>query len=208
MIVIFDRQHYGKPSGTDLGAGVDLDHDGDVEAQEREANLTPLYYLPAKRTLEALGQSVYVIDSGWYSDRHDRANSIAWANQGQKVAYVACHINAGKGDYSVMIHDQRSTNGSRLALSLSAAMADHSISGIERNLVRAATADNAWSRAYSTIKGIYSGPANISGVCLEPYFLDREAHQWLATPEGGEAIAEALVSGLMDWGRNGSCLSS
>jgi len=202
MIVIFDRQHYGKPNRPDdLGAAIDLDGDGNIEDQEKEANLTPLYYLPAKRTLEALGQSVYVLDSGWYSDRHKRANAIAAANPDKKVAYIACHVNAGKGDYSVMIHDQRSGNGSRLALALSAAIADHAISGIQRSLVRAASADNAWKRGYSTIKGIYSGPNNISGVCLEPYFIDRQDHQWLATPEGGEALAEALVSGLMDWGR-------
>ena len=39
MIVILDRQHYGKPGKNDLGAGADLNHDGKVESDEREARL-------------------------------------------------------------------------------------------------------------------------------------------------------------------------
>ena len=80
MIVIFDRQHYGKPGKSDLGAGVDLDGDGKVETAEMEANLTPLYIHPARRLLEASGHSSYVFDNGWYADRHNRANALAKAN--------------------------------------------------------------------------------------------------------------------------------
>lgn len=38
MIVIFDRQYYGKPNQNDLGAGVDLDADVLVDIQARIAN--------------------------------------------------------------------------------------------------------------------------------------------------------------------------
>ena len=199
MIVIFDRQHYGKPNQNDLGAGVDLDGDGTVETAEREANLTPLYYLPAKAALEALGHTVYVLDSGWYSDRHERANQIARDNPDEWVAYLACHINAGGGDYAVMINDARSGNGKRLAEALAQSISDAKLAGISRSLVRGASADNDWSRAYTTIKGIYSGPGNISGVCVEPFFIDRPEHQWLASAQGGRAIADALVAGLVAW---------
>jgi len=199
MIVIFDRQHYGKPNQNDLGAGVDLDGDGTVETAEREANLTPLYYLPAKAALEALGHTVYVLDSGWYSDRHERANQIARDNPDEWVAYLACHINAGGGDYAVMINDARSGNGKRLAEALAQSISDAKLAGISRSLVRGASADNDWSRAYTTIKGIYSGPGNISGVCVEPYFLDKSSHQWLATPNGARELSDALVDGLIRW---------
>jgi hypothetical protein len=199
MIVIFDRQHYGKPNQNDLGAGVDLDGDGTVETAEREANLTPLYYLPAKAALEALGHTVYVLDSGWYSERHQRADDIARNNPHELVAYLACHINAGGGDYAVMIHDTRSGGGKRLAEALAQAIADADLPGVSRSLVRGASADNDWSRAFNTIKGIYSGPGNISGVCVEPYFLDKAAHQWLATPEGAQLLSEALVDGAVRW---------
>jgi hypothetical protein len=200
MIVIFDRQHYGKPNRpNDLGAAVDLDGDGQIATGEREAMLTPYYYGPAKAMLEEMGHTVYVLDAGWYSDRHKRACEIAANNPGMRVAYLACHINAGGGDYAVMIHDERSGGGSALANHLSAAIYDHNLTGIRRSLVRAASADNAWKRGYTTIKGIYSGPANISGVCLEPFFIDRPDHQWLASVQGGKALASALVDGLVRW---------
>jgi len=199
MIVIFDRQHFGKPGKSDLGAGYDLDQDGKVQLQEQEANLTPLYYLSAKRELERLGHSVYVFDQGWYSDRHKKANAIAAANKSTLVAYIACHINAGKGDYSVMISDERSSRGASLAVCLSNALAASQLSGLKRNLTRSASASNEWNRGFSTISGIFAGPANIAGVCFEPYFIDRPQHAWLATPEGGEAIAKAIVTGLTAW---------
>jgi hypothetical protein len=73
------------------------------------------------------------------------------------------------------------------------------LTGIKRALVRAATAENEWKRGFSTIKGIYSGPENISGICLEPFFIDRPEHQWLTSAQGGRAIADALVAGLVAW---------
>ncbi len=76
MVLILDRQHYGKPNQNDLGAGADLDGDGKVELDEREANLTPLYIAAAKQLAEAEGHTVYVLDSGWYSDRHEQAVEI------------------------------------------------------------------------------------------------------------------------------------
>jgi len=199
MIVIFDRQHYGKPGKSDLGAGYDLDQDGNVELQEREANLTPLYIDPARKMLEGLGHTVHVLDAGWYSERHKQANAIAAATE-EPVAYLACHINAGRGDYAVMIHDERSAGGKQLANNLTAALFDHNPPGIRRFLVRGASASNAWRRGFSTIRGIYAGPANISGVCVEPYFIDHPGHRVLASPEGGSALAEALVDGLIQWG--------
>jgi hypothetical protein len=199
VIVIFDRQHYGKPGKSDLGAGVDLDGDGKVETAEMEANLTPLYYLPAKKLLEALGHNVYVFDNGWYSDRHNRANALAKANPNQRVAYLACHINAGRGDYAAFIHDARSRKGSTLANALADAYTKARITGIKRTLVREGTPDNAWNRGLNTIKGIYAGPSNITGVCLEPYFLDRQDHYWLSGDIGNEKIANALVAGLVKW---------
>ena len=40
MVLILDRQHYGKPGQNDLGAGADLDGDNVVAIDERVANLT------------------------------------------------------------------------------------------------------------------------------------------------------------------------
>ena len=203
MIVIFDRQHYGKPGSAsgDRGAGVDLDGDGQVESAEQEANLTPLYIDPAREILTQLGHTVYLLDSGWYSQRHEQAVSIARDHLGERVAYLACHINAGGGDYAVTLHDSRSSGGAALAGSIADAIAaDADLSCLGRSLARSASATNEWSNAYNTVKGIYLGPANISGACLEPYFLDQAAHRWLTTPEGGAALAGAIVDGVIRWG--------
>lgn len=202
MIVIFDRQHYGKPGKpADRGAAYDLDGDGVVESQEQEANITPLYYLPAKAELERLGHSVYLLDSGWYPDRHKQANAIATQNAGKRVAYVACHINAGGGSYSAVLHDERSRGGAGLASAVSNALLLASLSGVTKHLVHGSSATNVWKRGFTTIAGIYSGPSNIAGICFEPFFLDNPKHQWLATVEGGQAVGKALAIGLANWGK-------
>ena len=203
MIVIFDRQHYGKPGRSDMGAGYDIDADGVVEDQEREANLTMRYIEPAIEALKLKGSEVHLLDSGWYPDRHTMANNIARQNPGEKVAYLACHVNAGKGDYMVCIHDSRSMNGRDLATSIAQTAAYRRMPDVRRFLTRAANATNDWRRGYSTIKGIYLGPSNISGICFEPYFLDSTEHSYLSTHEGGEIIAEALAHGIERWGVNG-----
>jgi len=200
MIVIFDRQHFGKPGKSDTGAASDLDGDGVTETQEQEANLTPLYYGAAKTMLEAMGHQVVVLDSGWYPARHERANQIARNNLSQKVAYLACHINAGKGDYSVMIHDERSQNGKRLADCLARSLERQNLPGLKRHLTRSATATNEWRRGFSMIQGIYAGPPNIAGVCVEPYFIDRPEHAWAGTVSGSKIIGESLVVGILAWG--------
>ena len=140
-IFIFDRQHHGKPNRRDMGAGFDLDGDGKVEYQERETQLTPLYYLPAKKLLESLGHRVVILDSGWYSERHRKANRIAMENPRTPVAYLACHVNAGKGSYAAYIHDSRSRGGARLARVLGNATADAALPKISRVRVVQGTLD-------------------------------------------------------------------
>ena len=198
-IVIFDRQHYGKPGGGELGAAYDLDHDGRIEDHEREANLTPRYYLPAKRLLEDQGHTVYVLDQGWYSARHREVRRLAMLHSSQHCVYVACHVNAGANGhtrpYSLVISDARSTQGRNIAAEVSAAMRDADIPGINRCITREGT-ETEWTNGLNTIKGIYEGPANVAGICFEPYFLDNHRHHYAATKEGGEQIGAALATGL------------
>jgi len=145
VIVILDRQHYGKPGKNDLGAGADLDGDGKVQDDEREANLTLVYIEAAKQMLEADGHTVHILDSGWYSSRHEQAAGIALANPDDKCAYIACHLNAGGGDYSVALYDHRSTGGHKLALSIAAAMASD-ITAVGRHLVKASSRTSGATR--------------------------------------------------------------
>ncbi len=206
MIVIFDRQHYGKPGRSDLGAAYDVDADGDIGWQEREANLTPMYYEPAIAMLQAAGAVVHVLDSGWYHERHAEACRISRANPVEPVAYIACHVNAGGGDYAAVIHDARSRRGEDLAESLALALGESRLP-VARSIVRPAKASGSWRRAFTTIKGVYAGTPEspstpwLCGVCFEPYFLDQPDHASLATREGGRRIAQALATGLLRWGQ-------
>ena len=198
MVLILDRQHYGKPGQNDLGAGADLDGDGVVELDEREANLTLLYINAAKQLAEAQGHTVYVLDSGWYSDRHEQAIGIALSHPDDMCAYIACHLNAGGGSYSLALHDYRSHGGENLAKAVATEMSVK-IPEISRHLVRAASPDE-WTNGYYTVKGIYAGPGNLSGVCFEPVFMDNVEHQALLTPEGLVLLGQILANACIAWG--------
>tara|TARA_R110000796_G_scaffold252590_1_gene388284 strand:+ start:1802 stop:2401 length:600 start_codon:yes stop_codon:yes gene_type:complete len=198
MVLILDRQHYGKPGQNDLGAGADLDGDGKVELDEREANLTLLYINAAKEMAEAEGHTVYVLDSGWYSDRHEQAIGIAMSHPDDMCAYIACHLNAGGGDYSLALFDYRSHGGENLATAVAAEMSVQ-LPHISRHLVRAASPDE-WTNGYYTVKGIYAGPGNLSGVCFEPVFMDNEDHQKYLDQDGLALLGYILANACIDWG--------
>ena len=198
MVLILDRQHYGKPDQDDLGAGADLDGDGVVELYEREANLTLIYINAAKELAEAEGHTVYILDYGWYSSRHEKAIEIAREHPDDMCAYIACHLNAGGGDYSLTLHDYRSRGGEKLAKAISLEMSAQ-VPEIRRHLSQAASPEQ-WTNGYYTIKGIYAGPGNLSGMCFEPVFMDNVDHQALLTDEGLTILGQALAEGCIAWG--------
>ncbi len=219
MIAFLDIQHKGKPGKNDLGAAHDLDGDGVIEACEHEANLTPIYAAEARRILEAAGVEVVMLERGAYSTRHRKAAELA-EEHGGPAAYVACHLNAGGGDYGLVCPDYRSAGGARLATEVRRFLLKRCrpelrrvINGPTAPTERPSSSRHAeawdrlprhggalrWPRAWSTIAGIYDGPANLSGVCFEPCFLDSPAHADLVTEQGLERIGSALAAGLLSW---------
>lgn len=199
MLAVFDRQHHGKPNRNDYGAQADLNNDGQVDSWERESELTPLYIESAKYHMSYAGHETIVEEEGWYSERHIRACTAA-QKYNKPTAYVACHLNAGGGDYAALFYDARSQNGKLLASSIAASLGEADLPGINRVVVKSAIPDDWTRNALYTIKGIYAGPANISGVCFEPLFIDNEEHQKLLTPEGLAWIGMALSRGILRWG--------
>jgi len=183
-LVILDRQHHGKPGKDDQGASFE----GLVEV-----DLTAAYIDHAKTALEVAGVEVLVLQWGRYSQRHAYARAVADAAP-EKVVYVACHVNAGGGSYGLACHDSRSRAGARLSEAIAAELG---------TLTGKARADGAsparWSNAYSTIEGIYEGPASLSGVCFEPGFIDSEAHRWLWYADGLVRVGEALAAGVLSY---------
>lgn len=198
MHLYLDRQHFGKPHPKEDDRGVPVDRDGDGHAETTEADLTPRYIAAAKAAFEAAGHTVTLVPTGWYSTRH------AWVCEDatrltavqRPAAYIACHLNAGGGDYGLLVHDPRSTRGAALAQQVSASLREaFSVAELRRVVV---SGDSArWSNAFATIKGIYAGPSWLSGICFEPVFVDH--HRPLLTDANLDRIGVALAEGVMAW---------
>lgn len=222
-LAILDLQHIGKPGKKDLGASHDFDGDGLISQGENEADMTPIYAAAAKAALEAAGVEVLVVDSGAYKTRWKNAAKAAKAFGGP-VAYVACHLNKGAGDYGLVCFDYRSAGGRRMAREVAAELALAFSSSELRRVIsddRAATGnpDSGFPRAFYTLSGIYAGPSNLSGVCFEPLFLDthsrllgglseREARERCPRTDREAAarkartldrVGRSLAAGLLRW---------
>jgi len=194
VIVVLDRQHYGKPGKDDRGAQTEINGE-----TVYEIDLTAGYIDAAVALLSAEGHTVHVLESGWYGERHERAAEIARDNPHDLVAFVACHVNAGGGSYGLVLHDARSRSGLSLAEAIADTLGTVAAPHLDRAIVRSTEADGTWARAHGTIAGIWDAPANCAGVCFEPMFIDTPRHRELLTPAGLRVIGQALAVGCMTW---------
>lgn len=196
-MVIWDIQHHGRSGSRegDLGAQADVDGDGRAETHEREALLTPAYVAAATQTLMLRGQDSVLLAAGDYPARHRRARTLAgirtWG-----AAYMACHLNAGGGDYGLILHLPGAVRAERLARSLAAALSAE-LPQLARVLVQPIT--GAWSRALPTVEGLAGADHICPAVCLEPAFLDRPEHRPLLSWSGLEMVGGALARGYLNW---------
>ena len=194
MLALLDIQHAGKPSRpSDMGAAFDLDGDGVTgENGEREVDLVRAYVAAAKSHLEAHGVVVEVLTAGEYGTRHVKANALAAGHA--KAVYVACHVNAGKGDYGLVEYDARSPRGAQLA---DLAAADlRALPGIKRGVTKGL---GAGDRGFSCIDGIYAGPKGLCAILYEPGFIDAPAHRGLWTAGGLVQVGCTLALTLEAW---------
>ena len=179
-ILIIDRQHGEKSPGSfDPGCQA-------IVGGRRiiETDLTEEYGAAIDEGATAAGHKVVWLRSGSYYHRQKEANQLARDSKGEKVLYLALHVNAGGGTYALSMHARRSRGGKVAAEAMAAAMKP--LEGISRSKVIGCD-DIGWTRrAYYCIKGIWKGPANISGVLLEPFFIDSKggAHERFRDSEG------------------------
>lgn len=199
-LLILDIQHTGKPHARDFGASHDIDGDGRIECHEREALLTPVYAGAAQVAAESAGHDVKVMLAGTYATRQARANAMARGRPNEPVLYVACHLNAGGGDYGLVLYDARSRMGEAAAGHVVKAMSPYWTPRKVRTLAPQATSRDStrWPRPYRTIRGVFSGPRNICGICFEPLFIDTHA-DLVADRRELEQVGRHLAAGFHRW---------
>lgn len=182
-LVILDRQHGFKSDVFDSGAVSVVPAPG-----ARETDLTRAYIGYACARLDQLGVPWLVLSSGPYATRHELASKAAWGIK--RVAYIACHINAGGGQYGLVKHDSRSSGGKRLATALADALLP--VKGIRSSGVKVLTEKD---RGWVCLSGIFEVPSTCAAL-FEPYFIDHADHEHLRE---GEIIGMALADGCASW---------
>lgn len=154
-----------------------------------------LHYAQAlSSALRDLGATVWSNDPaqamlvGPYSTRQAQAMNLG-AN-----CYLACHLNAGGGSYTLTEYDGGSTwrsweigLGTRIAGELKTSFPEIT-SPIVRELARI-------DRGWVCVSGFVRGPALI----LEPLFGDNPKHQALMSLSGLEAVGAAIARGVVTW---------
>ena len=103
-ILIIDRQHGEKSPGSfDPGCQAIVDGRRIIET-----DLTEEYGAAIDKAATAAGHKVVWLRSGSYYHRQKEANQLARESKGEKVLYLALHVNAGGGTYALSMHDRRS----------------------------------------------------------------------------------------------------
>jgi N-acetylmuramoyl-L-alanine amidase len=135
--------------------------------------------------LTGLGYEVFLITSGTYKERHD------WVNKHGIELYLACHLNAGGGSYSLVEHYYDAGPRTRkLAKMMSRSFCSH--------------LGTAKGRVFEIERG-ERGSVCLSGtrpsaLLLEPLFLDDPAHEQIILNDG-KRIADALVAAIEEYNR-------
>lgn len=187
-LVILDRQHGDKGARFDPGARF-----GGLQ----EVDLTTAYGTSCAAHLRAAGVDVLWLDSGGYQERHLEAADAADLVAPRPALYLALHVNAGRGRLGIGFYDARSPRGARASAAIARALGERLPELAGSRSIAARPSD--WTvNAWHTIRRIYSaaGP-NLSGVCVEPGFIDQPAHAGLWSPPGLERVGAAVAEGAL-----------
>ena len=157
MIIAATIGHAGRPSRwADRGA---------VFEGTEEVSVVRRYLDAADAELRRLGHEVVLLSDGEYAAQWARADAY-----GADV-YLNCHVNAGRGDYGLVLYDHRSNAGKRLAEGIAAEMGRAFPWATRARACRpdtnGAPRDGDFSEAFACIAGVKA-----VAICFEPYFLD------------------------------------
>jgi len=186
--IAVDVQHlYRANKPNDRGAVFTLpDH-----TRTNEADAALIYAAALTSWLRERGASALTNDVarqilvGPYSWRH-RAVSEWRAH-----AYLACHLNAGRGSYSLMEH-MSLTRGAELAALIGPRLM-LAFPGITASKVRALSDKD---RGAVCIRGV---PGSIAAVLCEPFFGDWPGHQSLLSAPKLVALGRVIGEAVAEW---------
>lgn len=191
--IILDVQHIGKPGKEDFGASADMDKDGKIKLYETEAEYTRRLTQHVSTKAFRYGLNTIVFSYGNYSKRHEIANNIAKTNPDDRFFYFALHFNAPltSGFYGLVAHDSRSSVGKALADSFSNKLVQFFPHLTKCKVEAVGPFSTEYQKnLWNTFAGIYKGPNNICGVCIEPSFV---ADSTVLSDAGLDALAECII---------------
>ncbi len=172
--IAIDVQHLGKPNKpVDRGASY---------GGYQEADLVLRYATLAFQELTAKGYEVFLITSGTYAERHE------WINRHGIDLYLACHLNAGGGSYSLVEYYYDAGQRTR---ELAHIMADNF------KAILGTSAAKVWEIAKDGRGAACLKNTKPSALLLEPLFIDNEGHLRIAAKKP-ELIAKAIVQSVVD----------
>lgn len=164
-----------------------------------EVDLSAAYMRACHLALRGWGADCWILGDGTLRERQTRAvdhgERFLAEHPAGLVLYVACHVNAGGGDYGAVLHDARSALGAELAEAIAEPL--RRLPELARVVTPATPGtDGVWASAHATIRHVFDGPARMAAVCLEPFFIDGPAHRDLRYPGALSQIGLALAEGV------------
>ena len=192
--VAVDVQHIHRPPGSkharDRGSLYALANGTTIT----EASAAMTYAAALSSYLRAHGATVLDNDPahgvfvGFYSQRN--AAATAW----KAHAYLACHINSGRGSYAAMEY-MSTTIGAELAQAIAPRLREAFPTLILNAKTVSLSTDQRGSDCIERV-----GPSCAAVLC-EPFFGDNPRHQsLLASPELVK-VGEAIGQGVVEWWR-------
>jgi N-acetylmuramoyl-L-alanine amidase len=164
-----DVQHCGKP-------GKPFDR-GATYGGYQEADLVLKYATLTFQELTDKGYEAFLITSGSYAERH------AWVNKHGIDLYLACHLNAGGGRYSLV---EYCWNAGHKTREIAKIMADNF------KTILGTSAAKVWEISKDGRGATCLKNTRPSALLLEPLFIDNDKHLQVAVNQP-ELIVEAII---------------
>lgn len=193
-LIILDAGHGWKGNRYDPGVVVF----GPNGRGGHEHVLARWYVAATEAELRSRGVSVVVLpaDIGDYDVRHKAVARILQDRGATRAIYAQCHLNSGRGNYGLALHDARSARGLKVATFVGKALAALPRVGSYR--VGTVQSDgDGFDRGLFCLDGIWL-IKGVCGVVVEPFFLDNpDQVEAFLNPDGISLLASCLADAFL-----------